>query len=150
MKDITKISKSKDVIVSSRVNKECIYYLALFTAALITAIVLLFVGVARENAGLKVYSYVLIPLFAIAALISLRVLVASVNSIFVKDGVLYIKRPLITRRVPIKSIERITVAKFGDEGLTSLKIVFGDKTLKYTLRGVDKEDAAKLKKITKS
>lgn len=149
MKDINKMTKAKDVIVASKANRECIYYISLFGVAFIAAVVLILVGYRNENAGLRIYSYVLAPIFAIGVGVATRVLYASVNSIYTKAGTLYIKRPLYTRRIPQDKIDSVTVAKYGEEGLTSLKIIYGEKTAKYSLIGVTREDAARLKKVNK-
>lgn len=149
MKDITSVSKSKEILFESKANKEWIYYVCLFGSAFVAAVVLIFIGHKNENAGLKTYAAVLAPLFALAAAISARLLFASINQIFTKNGTLYIKRPFYTKRIALDKIETVTVAKYGDKGLTSLKITYGEKSAKYSLAGVTREDAARLKKMNK-
>lgn len=149
MKDITSISKSKEVLFESKANKEWLYYVCLFGAAFVAAVALIFVAYNKENAGLKIYATILAPVFALASAIAARLFYASANSIFIKNGTLYIKRPFYTKRIAVDKIETVTVAKYGDKGLTSLKITYGEKSAKYSLANVTREDAVRLKKMNK-
>ena len=142
-------SAKKDVILSNKGNKEALYYLCLFSAAFLAAIALMIYALVKKNEGLTIYSYVLVPAFLVAALASLRYFIASIDPIFIKDGKLYVKKFLFTRRISTDSIEKITVATFGEDHKTSLKIAYGDKNAKYQFSNMDKDTQAKLRKLAK-
>ncbi len=147
MKDISQIEKSKEVIVDSKINREFIYYLVLFTIALISAVVLIFIAFKNNNLGLKIYSLILTPLFLILSLLSARLLYASHNMIFVKNSCLYIKRSLYTKKILISKIDGIKVASNEKESTVFVKISYGDKTYRLSLKGLEKEDVINIKKI---
>ncbi len=148
MKDITSIAKSKEVITGLRVNRESVYYTALFGAAFLLSVALLIISLVQENKGLTIYASVLVPLFLVASLVAARSVCVSKNKIYVRRGVLVIKSFFCTRRIEIASIERLTAANFGNKGQTSVNVTYGNKTAKYIFKNLTKEEIAHLRRAT--
>lgn len=148
MKDISSIEKSKDVIKGLEINRESVYYTALFGAASVVSLVLLIISYVQRNAGLKIYSWILLPIFLIGTLAAARYAFVSKNRIYTKCGVLVIKSFFITRHFEIAKIEKLTAAKFGDKGLASVNITYGEKSFKYTFKDCSKEEINELRRLT--
>ena len=146
MKDISSLDKSKHVITGNCINKESVYYTALFGAAFIVSIVLMVIAIIQENRGLKIYSAFLIPAFLICTAIAARFACISKNKIYMKSGNLVIKSFFITRKFKMSNIKKLTSAQFGKEGLTSIKINYCNKTFKYTFKNITKDDTAIIKR----
>ncbi len=147
MKDISEISKSKDAIIASKANKEFIYYLVLFSIAFAAAVALIVIAFVNKNTGLKIYSLILAPVFLILTALSIRLLYASVNSVFVKGDLVYIKRPLYTKKILISSIDDVKVASNEKDGTAWVKVIYGDKEAKLKLGEINKEELLRFKKI---
>ena len=148
MKDISSIEKSKDVVYGLGVNRESLYYTALFGAASVTALVLLFISYAQKNTALKIYAWILLPIFAICTAIAARYAFASKNKIYAHDGVLVIKSFFITRKFEIAKIEKLTAATNNKSGVTTVNVFFGGRNYNYKLRSMTKEEIAHLRRAT--
>lgn len=148
MKDISSIKKSKETIIGLRVNKESLYYSILFGVATLVAIVLMIFAFSHNNPGLKIYSCILTPIFAVLSAIAIRFTVMSKDKIHVVDGVLVIKSFFCTRKIKVADIEKLTAAKFGTKGLTSVNITYCGKTAKYIYKNMTKEEIALLRRST--
>lgn len=140
---------TKEVIIEAKGDRESIYYLCLFGAALVAAIVLMIVAINKNNTGLATYSYVLTPVFALAMLSALRFFFCTKDPVYLKGDCLYVKRYFFNRRFRIEAIERITVAAHGEKQRYSMNVYCGDKTYNYEYHSITKDAAAKLRKISK-
>ncbi len=147
MKDILEISKSKDVIITSKANKEFVYYLVLFSIAFAAAIALIAIAFVNNNKGLKIYSLTLAPVFLVLTLLSVRLLYASINSVFVKDGFVYIKKALCTKKILISDINDVKVASNEKDGTAWVKVIYGNKEAKLKLGEINKDELLRFKKI---
>lgn len=150
MKDISSIEKSKDVITGFGVNKESVYYICLFGAASITSLVLLIISYIQRNSGLKIYSWILLPVFIICTAIAARYTFVSKNKIYVQNGVLVIKSFFITRKFEIEKIKKLTSATNNKDGITIINITYGTKTVNYKYKSITKEEVAHLRHATSS
>lgn len=148
MKDISSIEKSKNVIKGLEINRESVYYTALFGVASLVSLVLLIVSYVQRNTGLKIYSWILLPVFAVCTLVAARYAFVSKSRIYTKCGVLVIKSFFVTRHFEIAKIEKLTAAKFGENDLASVNITYGEKSFKYTFKGCSKEEINELRRIT--
>ena len=148
MKEISSKEGFKEVLYGQRVNKESVYYSALFGAASVTALVLLIIAYAQRNTDLKIYSYVLLPVFMLCTAIAVRYTIMCKDRIYVKDGTLTVKGFFVNRSFEIESIERLTTTSLGDGKPTRVKIVYGKESYRYSLWNFSNEDAVRLKKIT--
>lgn len=148
MKDISSIEKSKDVISGLHVSKEGLYYIALFGAASITAAVLLIIAYVQHNSPLKIYSFVLLPLFLILTAVAARFTYVTKNRVYVKDGTLVIKSFFLTRKLKTEKIDKLTAAKNGETEITSVNITYCTKTYKYKFKNFTKEDISHLRRVT--
>lgn len=137
--------QTKDVITGRRINRETIYYAALFTLALAASIVLLISAKVKNNKGLLIYSAILIPVFAICVISAVRAAYVSKNRMYVKGEVLIIKSFFYTRKIKINAIKRLTVTKGKKDGFTSIKLSLRDKTVRYSFKDFSKEDSAHLR-----
>jgi hypothetical protein len=147
MKDISSIEKSKDVVYGLGVNRESIYYTALFGAASLTALVLLIISYAQKNTALKIYAWVLLPIFAICTVIAARYSFQSKNKVYVQCGVLVIKSFFITRKFEIMKIEKLTAATNNKDGVTTVNICYGGRTFNYKFKSMTKEEIAHLRRV---
>ena len=148
MKDISSIEKSKDVVYGLGVNKESVYYTALFGAASLTALVLLIISYAQRNTALKIYAWILLPIFAICTVIAARYSFASWNKIYAHCGVLVFKSFFITRKFEIAKIEKLTAATNNKDGVTTVNVCYGDRTFNYKFKSMTKEEIAHLRRAT--
>jgi hypothetical protein len=148
MKDISSIEKSKDVVYGLGVNRESLYYTALFGVASVTALVLLITSYAQKNTALKIYAWILLPIFAIFTLIAARYSFVSKNKIYAQCGVLVIKSFFITRKFEILKIEKISAATNNKNGVTAVNVFYGGKTYNYKLKSMTKEEIAHLRRVT--
>lgn len=148
MKDISSIEKSKDIVYGLSVNRESLYYTALFGAASITALVLLIISYAQKNTALKIYAWILLPVFALCTLIATRYSFASKNKIYAQRGILVIKSFFITRKFEILKIEKISAATNNKNGVTAVNVFYGGKTYNYKLKSMTKEEIAHLRRVT--
>ena len=138
----------RDVILGKKINRETVYYTALFGAATITALILLFIAYSQGNKELKIYSYVLAPLFFAATAVSARYTCFTKDRIHAQDGVLVIKTFFRTRKLKIAKIEKLTALKSGDDKRTSVKITYLGKVLNYKFKNITKEEVAHLRRTT--
>ena len=148
MKDISSIEQSKEIITGHRVNKEWLYYSVLFGAATVVAIVLTVFAFVQNNKGLQIYSCILAPIFLILTGIFTRLAFVSKGRIHVKDGKLVIKSLFLTRKIRISTIDKLTAARFGDKGLTSVNVTYGNKVARYRFKNLEKEEIAHLRHAT--
>ena len=148
MKDISSIEKSKDVITGLGVNKESAYYTALFSLASITAMVLMIISYVQKNTGLKIYSWILLPIFIICTAIAARYTFVSKNTIYVQCGILAVKSFFITRKFEIGKIEKITAATNNKNGISTVNVIYGGKTFNYEYKSMTKEEIAHLRRAT--
>ncbi len=137
----------KNVIIGTKANKEFIYYIVLFTVAFIAAAVLVAIGFKNNNEGLKIYSSVLSALFAAAIAVSIRLLYASYDMIYVCDTFLYVKRPLYTKKIDIKNIKAVKAAVNEKTEEFTVRIAYGEKSMHLKLKNLEKDDLIKLKKV---
>ena len=140
--------KSRDIIKGKPLNREAIYYSALFGAAFVFSLVLLLYGNVKSNSGLITYSAILVPVFATAALASLIFAIRSNNIIYVEDEVLVINRFLSTRKIPLADIGRVSVATNNKTGITSINVNYNGKTAHYNYKNFTKEEIAHLRRAT--
>ena len=148
MKDISKIKKSKDVITGHSINKESVYYICLFGAAVITALILLIIAYIQRNSGLKIYSWILLPFFSLCTAIAARYTYVGKSKIYVLDGVLVIKSFFATRKFRIEKIEKLTSATNNKDGVTALNIGYKGKVINYKFKTITKEEIAHLRHAT--
>lgn len=148
MKDISSMEKSKEVISGLRANRESLYYTILFGAASIVAVVLLIVAFVQKNSPLKVYTYIMLPVFALATTAAARYTFVSKDRIYTKCGVLVIKSFFITRRFKIENIDRLTAATNNKDNVTTVNVVVGDRTASYKFKNMSKEEIAHLRRAT--
>lgn len=146
MENKIKTSK-KEVLVRSKGNLEALYYLCLFFVAFVASVALLVYAVIKQNKGLSIYSYFLVPTFFIAALVALRFYLVSIDPIYTKGSYLIAKKALRTRKISFEEIDKITVGTFGNDHRISVNIIYGKETVKYQFKKLDKECAAKLRKL---
>ena len=139
----------KEVIIEAKGDRESIYYLCLFGAALLAAIGLIIYANVKENTGLATYAYVLTPIFALATLSALRFYFCTKNPVYLKGEGLFVKRYFFNRKFVIADIEKITVAAHGEKERYSVNVYYGEKTYNYEYHSITKEAAAKLRKISK-
>ena len=147
MKDISSIEKSKDVVYGLGVNRESIYYTALFGAASLTALVLLIISYAQKNTALKIYAWVLLPVFAICTVIAARYSIQSKNKVYAQCGVLVIKSFFATRKFEIMKIEKLTAATNNKDGVTTVNVCYGGRTFNYKFKSMTKEEIAHLRRV---
>ena len=140
---------SKNVIVKKRGSLEALYYLGLFALAVIATVIMLVFAIKTNNKDRATYLYIIAPCFAVIMLLALRFYLATTNPIYTKGSFLYAKKFLYTRKISIADLDKITVATFDNDHKTSVKIAWGEKTLKYRFKSLDKESAAKLRKLAK-
>ena len=148
MKDISSAKNSKDVIRGTRLNRETLYYTVLFGVAAITSLVLFILGISYRNTGLIVYTAILMPLFTLSALATLRLTVISKDTICVENGTLVIKSFLVTRRIAIADLGKVTVATNNKNNVTTINITYGKTTVSYTYKDFTKEEIAHLRRAT--
>ncbi|MBQ7344007.1 MAG: hypothetical protein IJW53_04500 [Clostridia bacterium] len=148
MKDISSIERSKDVVYGLGVNRESVYYSILFGAASITALVLLIISYAQKNTALKIYAWILLPIFLVCTVIAARYAFASKNKIYAQCGVLVIKSFFITRKFKIASIEKISAATNNKSGVTTVNVFYDKRTYNYKLKSMTKEEIAHLRRVT--
>ena len=148
MKDISSIEKSKDVVYGLGVNKESVYYTALFGAASLTALVLLIISYAQRNTALKIYAWILLPIFAICTVIAARYSFQSKNKIYAQSGVLVIKGFFATKKFEIAKIEKLTAATNNKNGVTTVNVFYAGRTYNYKLKSMTKEEIAHLRRAT--
>ena len=144
-----KNNTKKEVIIEAKGDRESIYYLCLFGAALLASIVLMIFAIKKENEGLTTYSYFLVPIFALSMLSAVRFLFATKNPVYIKDDALYVKRYFFNRKFLISVIEKITVAAHGEKERYSVNVYYGGKTYNYEYHSITKDAAARLRKICK-
>lgn len=137
--------EKKDVIAGLNINKESVYYSALFGLAFFVSIALLVIAKTQNNKGLIIYSAVLIPLFFISAVIATRFACISKNKIHVNNGKLVIKTFFLTRRLKVSDIKKMTCAQLGDKGMTSLKFTMRNKVIRYKFKNFTKEESLHLR-----
>ena len=145
MKDI--LTNKRTTVFKSRLNRESIYYTALFCIGAIVAVVLRYIGKAKANKGLMTYASVLIPVFIVAALVAVRFAITSRNPIYAKENKLVVKSYFITRRYNVAEIEKLTVAQNGSNGLTYVNITYRYKTANYIFKSITKEEVAHLRRV---
>ena len=138
----------RDVIVGHNISKETVYYTALFGAAMIVALVLLFISISQKNTGLTIYSSILIPVFLTSTAISLRFVLIGKEKMYVEDGVLVIKKFFSTKKHSIDKIEKLKVTTNHEKDNTVVKITYKNETVKYIFKNFTKEDGAHLKSAT--
>ena len=148
MKENSSKEGFKEVLYGQRVNKESVYYSALFGAASITSLVLLIIAYAQRNTDLKIYSYVLLPMFILCTATAVRYTLMCKDRIYVKDGVLTVKSFFVNRHFEIGRIEKVTAVSPDDGKPTTVKIIYGNQSYRYSLVNFGKEDISRLKKIT--
>ena len=148
MKDISSIEKSKDVVLGLCINRESVYYSALFGTASLTALVLLIISYAQRNAGLKIYSWILLPVFVICTAIAARYAFVSKNKIYAQCGTLVIKSFFVTRKYEIAKIDKLTAATNNKDGVTSVNVIYGRSTHNYKYKSITKEEIAHLRRVT--
>ncbi len=141
------VNGKRKTILNTRVSRECIYYLCLFALAMIASVVLIFVAYKRQNEGLKIYAFILAPLFLSLTAVAARMLYASVGRIFVKGDSLYVKHALYTRRIEMKHLDSVKISTNKQTGETSIKLTYGEKSARLNLAGIEKSDLTELKKI---
>ena len=139
----------KEVIIEAKSDRESIYYLCLFGAALLASIGLMIYAITKKNPGLTTYSYFLIPLFALSVISALRFLFCTKDPVYVKGDSLFVKRYFFNRRFAISEIEKITVAAHGEKQRYAMNVYYNGKTYNYEYHSVTKDAAARLRKISK-
>ena len=148
MKNIFKSNTSKEVIKDYGINKESIYYVCLFGAASITALVLLIIAYAQRNSGLKIYSWILLPVFILSTVMAARYAYTFKDKIYVADDALFVKCFLATKRYEIDKIERLTAATNNTDGITSINVCYENTVTNYKLTSMSKEEIAHLRRAT--
>ena len=139
-------TNKKEIITGFRVNLESVYYAVLFTLGAIAASVLTYIGNSKNNKGLVTYSAILIPIFAICALVAIRFALVSKNTIYKKSYMLVMKTFFFTFRIPIYEIERLTAAQNGATGITSVNLTYRGKTVNFEFKKISKEEVAHLRR----
>lgn len=139
----------KEVIVKKKGSLEALYYFGLFALAIIASVGMMIYAATKQNKGMTTYFYIIVPCFALAFLIAFRFYLSTTNPIYTKGDFLYVKKFFITRKIAIVDLCKITVATFDEDHKTSVKIAWGDKSLKYRFKSLDKEAASKLRKLAK-
>ena len=142
-------SKEKRIILGSKGNKECIYYISLFGVALAAALGLLIFSILKNNSGLLIYSCILLPIFALSLVTSITVLVNSINPISLIGDKLCIKRALYSKKIPLSQIDKIAVSTDGKSDISTVKVIYGKKSATYKFKNVSKETASVLRKLKK-
>ena len=148
MKDISSIEKSKDVVYGLGVNKESVYYTALFGAASLTALVLLIISYVQKNTALKIYAWILLPVFAICTVIAARYSFASWNKVYAHGGFLVFKSFFVTRKFEISKIKKISAATNNKNDVTTVNVFYSEKTYNYKFKSMTKEEIAHLRRAT--
>lgn len=148
MKD-TNVTKEKRIVLESHGNKECIYYISLFGIAIAAAIAMLVFSIIKSNTGLMTYSCVLLPVFALAMLLSVIIYINSKNPITVTDGVLSIKKGLCVKKIALAKIDKIAVSADGKSDVSIVKVSYGEKVARYKFKNISKETASVLRKLKK-
>ena len=149
MKNNSTTEITKNTIRGDRVSRESIYYTSLFGVALITAIVLLIISIARHNKSLTIYASLIGALFLIATLVAVRCICMSKNTLHTVGDTLVIKRFFVTRKFKSDKINKLTIVKFGDKGLNKVNITYGEKTFRYKFYNLSKEEISKLRASAK-
>ena len=108
--------------------------------------ILIYIGVAKHNKGLMIYSIVLAPILLALALVFARLTCVSKNTVYKKNDRLVIKSFPITRRFVTKDIKKITVAQNGADGITSVNVKYQRRTFNFRLKRITKEEAACIKR----
>ena len=139
-------SNKKEVIAGEKINRESLYYTVLFGIGAIVSAILIYIGVAKHNKGLMIYSIVLAPILLALALVFARLTCVSKNTVYTKDARLVIKSFPITRRFLTEDIKRITVAQNGADGITSVNVKYQRRTYNFRLKKITKEEAACIKR----
>ena len=140
---------TKEVIIEAKGDRESIYYLYLFGAALVASIGLMIYAITAKNTGLTTYSYFLVPLFAASVLVALRFFFSTKNPVYLKGDALYVKRYFFNRKFIVSDIEKITVAAHGENQRYSVNIYYGAKSYNYKFYSITKDAAARLRKFSK-
>ena len=148
MKDISKNKNSKEVIKDYGINKESIYYICLFGAAVITSLVLLIIAYSQRNSGLKIYSWILLPTFILATVMAVRYAYTFKDKIHVVGDVLVIKSFFATKRYEINKIKKLTAATNNTDGITTVNIIYNKSVTKYKFTSITKEEIAHLRRAT--
>ena len=148
MKNIFKSNTSKEVIKDYGINKESVYYVCLFGAASITALVLLIIAYAQRNSGLKIYSWILLPVFILSTVMAARYAYTFKDKIYVADDALLVKCFLATKRYEIDKIDRLTAATNNTDGITSINVCYENTVTNYKLTSMSKEEIAHLRRAT--
>ncbi len=136
----------KEVISGAKISRESLYYTILFGLGAMVAAALIYIGVAKANKGLMIYSIVILPILFIAALISARFTCVSKNTIHKKNGKLILKTFFITRKHKICDIVRLSAKQNGTNGTTSVNITNHIKTVNYTFKKLTNEEIARLRR----
>ena len=137
-------NESKETIIGLKINRESIYYTALFSLAFLASIALLIFGKLQFNDGLVIYASVLMPVFLICAVIAARFTCVTKDKIYIADGTLVIKKFFITRKFKTSEIKKLTSAQYAG-GLTSLNIKYNGKTYNYSFKNLTKDDVTKIR-----
>ena len=136
----------KEVIAGEKINHESLYYTVLFGIGAIVSAILIYIGVAKHNKGLMIYSIMLAPILLALALVFARLTCVSKNTVYTKDERLVIKSFPITRKFVTKNIKKITVAQNGADGITSVNVTYQRRTYNFRLKRITKEEAACIKR----
>ena len=139
-------TNKKETIAGAKINRESLYYTVLFGIGAIVSAILIYIGVAKHNKGLMIYSIVLAPILLALALVFARVTCVSKNTVYKKNDRLVIKSFLITRKFITKDIKKITVAQNGADGITSVNVKYQRRTYNFRLKKITKEEAACIKR----
>ena len=139
-------TNKKEVIAGAKINRESLYYTVLFSIGSIVSAVLIYLGLTKPNKGLMIYSIVLTPIFLAVALVCARLTCISKNTVHTRSGKLVIKTFPITRKYVVADIKKITVARNGADGITSVNITYHRRTFNLRLKKITKEEAACIKR----
>lgn len=148
MKNLQSNNTKREVIRGHRVNRESIYYTALFGVALVTSIVLLIIGIVGKTKGLIIYTAILVPVFALADLAALRYTLVSKDTLYIEDSKLVIKSFFKTRVIPVSLIDKLTAATNNKNNVTTVNITYEKESVSYKFNDITKEDIARLRRAT--
>ena len=145
---MTTQATQKDVIRGVKLNREFIYYTALFSGGALIFFVLFILGIVFKNAGLTVYNGILTLTFTLATLVALKLTLDSKDTVAVIDGVLTVKKFFTTEKIAVSDIGRVAVICDEKKNVTTVNITHGKEISKLKFKNFTKEEIAHLRRAT--
>lgn len=138
----------KDVIKGENLNREFIYYTALFGGGALIFFALFILGIVNKNAGLAVYNGILTLTFTLAALVALKLALNSKDTVAVIDGVLTVKKFFTTEKIAVSDIGKVAAICDEKKNVTTVNITHGKEISKFKFKNFTKEEIAHLRRAT--